>query len=140
MTFAVIYRNSDGAIVGRRSYEADHPANAAPLPGGCSLLESERLPNDSDSYITGSPAAVTDRPTPSCTIDKTSIAANGADTATLSGIPVGASVRVTDGNGTTDYTVNDGVLEITADAPGTITATVTAAFPYKPLTVTVNAT
>lgn len=139
MTFAVIYRNSDGAIVGRRSYEPDHPANAAPLPSGCSLLESESFPNESASYITGTPAVITDRPTPACTLDKTSITANGTDTATISGIPTGSAVRVNDGNGTTDYTVDDGTLEITADEPGTITITVTPAFPYRPLTVTVTA-
>jgi hypothetical protein len=139
MTFAVIYRNSDGAIVGRRSYEADHPANAAPLPAGCSLLESESLPNESDSYINGTPAFIAARPTTACTLDKSTITANGTDTATLSSIPIGATVAVTDGNGTTTYTATDSTLEITADDPGQISVTVTPAFPYIALTVTVTA-
>jgi hypothetical protein len=90
-------------------------------------------------YIAGSPPTVTTRPATVCTLDKTTIADDGLDTATLSGIPIGATVAVTDQNGTTTYTVNDGTLEITADDPGTITITVTPAFPYKPLTVTVTA-
>lgn len=83
---------------------------------------------------------LTARPATSCPLDKTTITANGTDTATLSSIPVGASVTVTDSNGTTTYAATDSTLEITADDPGTITITITPAFPYKPLTVTVTAT
>jgi hypothetical protein len=139
MSYAVVYKNTDGSIVGQRSYDTDHPANGAAIPSGCSELFTDSITHWNTHYITGTPPTVTARPTPACTLDKSTITANGTDTATLSGIPTGASVRVTDSNGATDYTVNDGTLEITADEPGTITITVTPAFPYKPLTVTVTA-
>jgi hypothetical protein len=107
---------------------------------GCLEIITDSIPNFMAHYIAGSPPAVTARPSPACPLDKPTITADGLDTATVSGIPTGASVRVTDSNGATDYTVNDGTLEVTADEPGTITITVTPAFPYKPLTVTVTAT
>jgi capsular polysaccharide biosynthesis protein len=105
------------------------------------ITVADSTPIDRDQqYVAGSPPTVTARPTPACTLDKTTITANGTDTATLSSIPIGASVTVTDGNGTTTYTATDSTLEITADDPGAITVTVTPAFPYIPLTVTVTAT
>jgi hypothetical protein len=132
-----IYQSVSGKITGW----SDNPE--APSIGDFgphrSFLPVDSRPNEEAHYITGSPPTVTARPTLSCTLDKSTITANGLDTATLSGIPSGAAVSVTDQNGTTTYTVNDGTLEITADEPGTITITVTPAFPYQPLTVTVTA-
>lgn len=73
------------------------------------------------------------RPAMACTLDKPTIAANGTDTATVSGIPVGARVTVTDANGVTVYTVTDAVLQVTADEPGPVDIAVEArpAVPYR---------
>jgi hypothetical protein len=107
-------------------------------PGVSSIASVGEFGDDgSAQYLPG--GVLTARPATACTLDKSTINDDGLDTATLSGIPSGAAVSVTDQNGTTTYTINDGTLEITADDPGTITITVTPAFPYKPLTVTVTA-
>jgi hypothetical protein len=139
MTVWVVYKTASGQVVGWHSATFDPVDTEHPLPTGCAAILAEDAVDDSAAYIAGSPPAVTARPSPACTLDKSTITANGTDTATLSNIPIGATVAVTDSNDTTTYTINDGTLEITADEPGTITITVTPAFPYKPLTVTVTA-
>jgi hypothetical protein len=133
-----IYQSVSGKITGW----SDNPE--APSIGDFgphrSFLPVDSRPNEESHYIAGSPPTVTARPTLPCTLDKTTITANGTDTATLSSIPIGATVAVTDGNGVTTYTATDSTLEITADDPGQISVTVTPAFPYIALTVTVTAT
>lgn len=69
---------------------------------------------------------VVPQPPPLCAADKTAIEADGVDTATISGIPPGAKVTVEDVYGVSRYTVNDGVLQVTADEPGRITVSVDA--------------
>lgn len=135
----IVFNRSTGEIVGMPGYSLRPMTSADVAPEYDVIVDGDALASQQYHYIAGSPPAVTARPTPASTLDKSTITANGTDAATLSGIPAGSSVRVTDSNGTTDYTVNDGTLEITADDPGTITITVTPAFPYKPLTVTVTA-
>lgn len=49
-----------------------------------------------------------DRPTVAVTIDKTAIAADGADTATITGVPIGAMVTI----GGETHAVDDGVIEL----------------------------
>ena len=133
-----LYVTNTGEI--RGYLQADVPPSGDWFEPGVSAIESvgEFGDDGSAQYLPG--GVLTARPPLSCTLDKATITANGLDTATLSGIPAGSSVRVTDSNGTTDYTVNDGTMEVTADDPGAITITVTPAFPYKPLTITVTAT
>jgi hypothetical protein len=137
MNAYTIYETATGKV--RGFLQADVAPSADWFEPGVSAIESvgEFGDDGSAQYLPG--GVLTARPATACTLDKSTIAANGLDTATLSGIPSGAAVSVTDQNGTTTYTVNDGALEITADEPGTITITVTPAFPYKPLTVTVTA-
>jgi hypothetical protein len=131
----VIYIAATGRIVGVGSA----PWAPSDLAGAYGSKSTTDVADHAVSYIAGSPPAVTARPATVCPLDKTTITANGTDTATLSSIPIGASVTVIDGNGTTTYTATDSTLEITADEPGTVTVTVTPAFPYTPLTVTVTA-
>jgi hypothetical protein len=134
----IIYGLDTGAITGFLDTDLPVQSDWFAVPSGVieSAVEIDAGIGRTHYALDG---ALTARPLPACTLDKTTIIADGLDTATLSGIPAGSSVRVTDSNGTTDYTVNDGAMEITADEPGTITITVTPAFPYKPLTVTVTA-
>ncbi len=131
-----LYKTSTGEI--RGFLQADVAPSADWFEPGVVAIASvgEFGDNGESYYLPG--GVLTPRPATNCPIDKIAITADGTDTATLSNIPVGASVTVTDGNGTSDYTVNDGALEITADAPGKITITVTPAFPYKPLTASVT--
>jgi len=86
--------------------------------------------NDITHYIVA--GVVT--PRPSLTLDKTAIAANGLDTATLSGLPNPCTIFV-DG---TSQTVTDGVLELSATIAETWTIEVNQ-FPLRPFKATVAA-
>ncbi|HWK45137.1 MAG TPA: hypothetical protein VNT30_10465 [Stellaceae bacterium] len=86
--------------------------------------------NDVTHYVVA--GAVT--PRPSLTLDKTAIAANGTDTAILSGLPNPCTVFV-DG---TSQTVTDGVLELSATMAESWTLAVDR-FPYLPFKATVVA-
>jgi hypothetical protein len=133
-----VYETATGRV--RGFLQADVAPSADWFEPGVVAIESAGEFGDDGAAYYLPAGSLTARPATTCTLDKSTITADGIDTATLSSIPVGATVAVTDGNGITIYTVNDGTLEITADDPGTIKATVTPAFPYKPLTLTVTAT
>lgn len=74
-------------------------------------------------------------PRPSPTLDKAEILADGSDTATVAGIPTGATVTV-DGEA---YTVADGVLEISTDVAGTYKIVISEVFPSQPFEANVVA-
>lgn len=137
MSANIVYRRSNGEIVGMPGPSARPMDDSDVAPEFAVITDGADDANTHDHYI--SAGVVTARPASPCTIDKTSITANGLDTATISSIPVGTTALVTDANGTVAYTVNDGTLEITADEPGQIAITVAAPFPAKALTVTVTA-
>jgi len=70
------------------------------------------------------------RPDNPAQLDKTSIVADGVDVATLSGVPVGAVVTLSAVGVLERVTVDDGVLEITAELPGDYTVSIDT-FPAK---------
>lgn len=130
-----IYRESDGQISG--AFRSEIVPDVSWTAPGYSLLASD----DDDPalyYVTGSPPSITLRPASLCVLSKAAILANGADIATITNIPVGANVVVHDINGMHRYTVTDGVLEITADAPGAIRVTIES-FPARDFSATVTA-
>lgn len=67
------------------------------------------------------------RPESGISIDKTTILADGVDLSTLTGIPAGSEVWV-DGK---QIAVDDGVLEIGSDEPGTMEVRVVPPFPAR---------
>lgn len=83
---------------------------------------------------------VADRPANSALIDKVTITADGVDFATISSIAVSTRAVVTATNGVVggEYIVDDGVLELTADTPCTLTVTLTH-YRELPITFTVEA-
>lgn len=104
------------------------------LPPGIVALDYDGDP--SDKYVVG--GAVTLRPAMQATLDVPTIAANGTDKATISGVPAGARARVEDVNGISVYVVTDGRLEITADVAGSISVAVQL-WPYLDARYTVTA-
>lgn len=119
-------------------------SSGAPPQNFC-LNGEQFLPMDSASAsvssaeqwvdLTVNPPAITPRPTMPTVVNKTSIVANGADTAIFSNIP-NNTVCTYDGE---DHVVTDGLIEFTADHDGDYTFTFTL-FPYLPLTITITAT
>ncbi|MDF0750278.1 hypothetical protein NLU14_08550 [Marinobacter sp. 71-i] len=69
------------------------------------------------------------------TVSATQIVADGGDTAAITGVPAGTSVRWPDGQ--VDE-VTDGVVEFSVDLPGTYTLRFTA-IPYLDAEVTIEA-
>lgn len=117
MTDAVIYRQATGEIVGISSGRA----SACTPPDGCAAIDADASGGLGGKYIAG--GVLAPRPAMPASLDKTSIQATGLDKATISAIPAGATAAVVDVNGRSDYTISDGLLEITADVAGEILVT-----------------
>jgi len=89
--------------------------------------------DDATQYVKD--GVITDRPSMSLSIGKTTITANGTDEATISNIPSGATATC-EGE---SLTIDDGELVFTADTAGTYTITFEC-WPYLDEEVTINAT
>lgn len=72
-------------------------------------------------------------------VSKDSIAADGADTATISGLPVPCFVSVSGVLSFDPVTVLDGEVELTSDHPGDLVVNVRAEPGYLPLSLTIHA-
>lgn len=132
-----IYEISSGQIVGHGT--TDEPQSLSDLGvGRAALIDQPPDITPDRHYVTGSPAAVVQRPALGATLNKPSIAANGVDQAILSGVPAGATIKVRDVHGMSDYLADGTTLEITADEPGRITVEVEA-FPAAVTRYTVTA-
>ena len=132
----VIYRTADGAITHAGSVADIAWIEARPRPPDTAVLAAPAPADPSECYVdlTTVPPMVRPRPVlPD--FDRTAIAADGVDTATLSGLPADAIVCV-DG---VAQAVAGGTLEIVAAWPGAYVVEVEA-FPYLPLKRTVVAT
>jgi hypothetical protein len=90
---------------------------------GWSVMAVDAPPTLSTDYVLG--GTVTPRPTLPA-FDKTSILANGTDTATLSTLPDPCAVTV---NGV-EFSITGGTLELDADYPGTYRVEIRQ-FPYR---------
>lgn len=132
-----LYETSGGRVLafGQTTIEAD--ALARPSPGQDVLLGVQG--QAVAEYVSG--GALTARPTAS--LDKTTIAADGTDTATLSNLPDPCTVRV---NGSAQN-VAGGSLSITASKPATYEIEIRddpanneTAFPLQAFKATVEAT
>jgi len=92
--------------------------------------------SDLEHYVDLNTMTVVPRPDNLSTLDKTTVAADGTDLATISGIPAGSVVRIT---GQPEQTITDGVLELTFDTPGTYKIRIQS-FPEKDTEFTIVAT
>lgn len=87
-------------------------------------------------------AGLADRPALQVTLDKTEIAADGEDVATLTGLPNPCSIIIDDTDPLTETTVAEvtgGGFEFVTQDPGVYTFEVRGRFPFLPLKFTVTA-
>lgn len=133
----IVYRDSDGAIL--RSGEC--PDDTLSLQAQTDETAIEGEANDSTQYISG--GVVTARPTLTATWNKTTITANGSDTATFGstlpnpttvtvGVPVSATAPEAE-------QVTTGTFSIATPISGEYTVTVMPPFPYMPVTQVITA-
>lgn len=125
MPYRVTYRTTTGEILGWHSDD-----DGAPTSGVFSSLTTETRPDPARHYLAGSPATLTARPASPATLDTATIDADGVATATVSGIPAGAQVTITDPSGSTTLTATGAELEITSVAACRITVAVVK-FPHQ---------
>lgn len=134
----VVYKNSNGQILRVGECNAEDFENQA-LTGQTVIEDSA---DDREHYISGS--AVTSRPTITATWDKTSVTANGSDTATLGSTlpnPTSVSVAVPDGAVTPDdEVVTGGTFSFATSIAGNYIINVTPPFPYLSHTQVIVAT
>lgn len=125
MGWYCIFRSGTGQIMQCMNIPSDEaPLYERPneIPA-VQVMACNAAPDMFGDYVVG--GAVVQRPTlPS--FDKTSILANGSDTATLSGLPDPCTVLV---NGQ-EYIVTGGTLELDAGYPGTYRVEIRH-FPYR---------
>jgi hypothetical protein len=88
------------------------------------------------NYVTG--GVVTPKQEMSAAADKTTIAADGVEVATITGLPIPCNVTVA-GLISGQVTVLDGTLELTFDHPGDFQVTATSDPIYLPWSVTIRA-
>ena len=111
------------------------------VESGCTLLQLDQPVFPKGWYIdvTRSPPAPAPRPASTATIDKTAISANGADAATLSGLPNSSKVIVINPDASISRSpVAAGAFVLTATATGLYRLYVDA-FPTKDFQVAVMA-
>lgn len=106
----------------------------AQMPDGSGVLRVDDETVGINTHYVENDALAQKQPFP-FTINTTEIVADGNDTATISGVPVGTQVEWHDGQ--IDI-VNDGVVELATDLPRTYTLRFTAV-PYLDQEVTIEA-
>lgn len=100
---------------------------------GCAIIRGEFSP--ATQYVCG--GTVIDRPTSQAVCDRSEIAADGQDVATISGLPVPCTMQVS-GPVSAEIEVTDESLEFTAAIPGEYRITVEA-FPMQRYEVIIHA-
>ncbi len=110
---------------------ADDEADLYEQPDGAVMPVTASPELERDYVLDG---VVIPRPTLSA-FDKTSIAADGIDTATLSGLPDPCTILI---NGQ-EHTVTGGTLDLDADRPGTYRVEIRH-FPYRDFAQEITAT
>jgi hypothetical protein len=127
MSVHYVVHDAAGKIV-NAGHCQDHMVAAQALAPGDVGMETD-APYDGRLYYVVASAIVA-RPAFSLAFDKTSLIANGTDTATLTGLPAGSKVG--------SHPVNDGVFTFASFVPGSYSFAIEA-FPMQPgsLTLTV---
>lgn len=111
-------------LVSNAVMQAEGDLSIAPIAEGL---------DDLTAYVVG--GVVLEKQSFPLSVSPAQIAADGLDTATISGIPTGTQVEWPDGQ--TD-TVTDGIVEFSVDLPGTYTLKFSA-IPYLDQEVTIEA-
>ena len=106
------------------------------LQAGAGELVMEGLANDTLEYVVD--GAIVQRPPMPVLVSATTVPANGVSVVSFTGIPAGALMRV-NGPARDAFTVDDGVADLTFDAPGTYQIDIDL-FPYIYLEETIDAT
>lgn len=115
----VVYKTTTGEIL--RTGRA--PDDMLTIQAGAGETVIEGTANDATQYVAA--GVVTNKPPMGCTINKTTMLANGVDSATISGVPNPTTARVS-GPASSTATVIDGTLQLTFDLPGTYKVALTS--------------
>ena len=107
-----------------------------PLQARSGEFVLEGQANDVLHYVVD--GAVMPRPVMPIMFDNATVPADGASTVTFTGVPAGANARVS-GPAIDAFTVPDGVVVMTFDAPGAYVVGIEK-FPYRDFEVVINAT
>lgn len=108
------------------------PAGSEGAPSGTTILVTAVKPDPTVSYVSG--GVLTVRPAFGGTFDTTAIAADGADAATITGLPNPTRVLI---NGVPE-TVTDGEIVFTTEEPGAYLIAIDP-FPSAPISVEITA-
>lgn len=134
----IVYKTSNGMIL--RSGECPDSDLALQASTGEAAIEGEA--NDDTHYIVG--GVVTARPALTATWNKTTVGANGIDTATFGlNLPNPTQVLVTVPDGAVTpvpENVTTGTFSFATPVAGEYTVYVNPPFPYKPTSKTIKAT
>ncbi len=116
-----VYYNTTGEIV-TYNIVAENMLEIQEVPNGCSMLvltgPSDFLTLSTGFYVTNN--TLTPRTSMPVTLSTTSIKANGASEATITGIPTGTVATLTGVESIGPETITDGELIITSNAAGAI--------------------
>ena len=124
MSNFVIYDITTGEIVNGINCLPDQMEQNVEIGQG--FIEVTAFIDDAENYVLA--GVITPKPPVTASIDKTTIAPDGVDTVTVTGIPMGSHVTIK-GPVSQTGTINDGVASITVNLPGTYVITIEA-FPY----------
>lgn len=116
---------------GRFRWKSRQPEPPQEVPTGYGFIEGEY---GAEYYFDGTGAAL--KTAGSASVDKTSVAADGVEVVTISGIVAPAFVEV---KGNSRAETDESVVELTFDTPGTYTVTVDQV-PHFLQEFTINAT
>ena len=112
------------------------PTSDMLLQAGAGEFVIEGQANDMLEYVVD--GVIHPRPVMPVQFDNATVPADGMSAVTLTGIPTDAMVRVR-GPATDAFTVHDGTLEMTFDAPGSYRIGIEK-FPYRDFEALINAT
>lgn len=151
ITLTSIYKISTGEIVssGGVMFDPDQKQNqiaCALAPWGSethALVESGSDAATQYVQVLAGVPTVVDKTPIQVALDKTTIMADGADIATLSGLPDPCSILIDDTDPLTETTtvnVTGGGFTFSTEDPGTYTFEVRGRFPFLPLKVEITAT
>lgn len=120
----VVYDTATGLIkaVGRAMDAKGGVSTAWAQTRGTDAVLVGQTADPETQYVDPSSGTLRERPALTLTVDKTTITADGVDTATISGVPAGARYAVLGTAVAGD--VADGVIEVTSTKRGTLTVVV----------------
>jgi hypothetical protein len=132
MSETILFYDATGAIKSAITIPAGAPSQAT--PSGLTALTIRAVETLDKSFLLANyvtDGAVTPRTALSLTTNKTTLTANGTDEVTITGIPSGASAKITGAVSAGPETITDGELVITSTATGKINVSITLRPAYQ---------